>query len=283
MTHSIPPHSAPAGVVSSGWLAADSTFGQVDQRKTGRALAASLALHGLGLLIILAVMSMVPEAVISPQSIAEKYDLIFVQAAGPGGGGGGGGNSMPTPPKTLEMKAALPAPPVVEPVDTPPPPPSLMAPIQTSAAILPTAGVMTGLAAAPSLGLGTGGGGGTGKGTGVGSGDGSGVGPGSGGGVGGGPMGPGSGATPPTLLRGVDPTYTPAAMQAKIQGTVELEVLVSPSGAVSDVKVIRSLDKTHGLDDLAVVTAKKWLFRPARFQGQAVAYLVIIQMAFTLR
>jgi len=81
----------------------------------------------------------------------------------------------------------------------------------------------------------------------------------------------------------VDPKYTSAAMQAKIQGIVELEVLVSPSGAVSEVKVIRSLDKTHGLDDLAVATAKDWLFRPARFQGQPVAYLVIIQMVFNLR
>lgn len=96
-------------------------------------------------------------------------------------------------------------------------------------------------------------------------------------------MGPGSGATPPTLLRGVDPKYTPAAMQAKIQGIVELEVLVTPSGSVSDVKVIRSLDKTYGLDNLAIATAKEWLFRPARFQGQPVAYLVIIQMAFNLR
>lgn len=64
---------------------------------------------------------------------------------------------------------------------------------------------------------------------------------------------------------------------------LQCKVFVSPTGAVTDVKVIRSLDKVHGLDDLAIVTAKKWLFRPARFQGQPVAYIVIIQMEFNLR
>jgi protein TonB len=252
-------------------------------RHTGRALAASLTLHGLGLLIILSVLSMAPEGVVSPRAITEKYDLIFAPLAGPGGGGGSGGNSMPTPPRALEMKAALPTPTMIEPVPTPAPPPTPIAPVQTAATFLPTAGVINGLAEAPSLGTGTGGGGGTGKGTGSGPGEGAGVGPGSGPGIGGGPMGPGSGASPPTLLRGVDPKYTAGAMQAKIQGTVELEVLVTASGAVNDVKVIRSLDRTYGLDAQAVATAKQWLFRPARFQGQPVAYVVILEMVFNLR
>jgi protein TonB len=96
-------------------------------------------------------------------------------------------------------------------------------------------------------------------------------------------MGPGSGAEPPTLLRGVDPKYTPEAMQAKIQGSVELEVLVSPTGAVADVRVSKSLDRSFGLDAQAVATARHWLFRPARYQGRAVSYIVIIVMEFSLR
>jgi len=272
-------------VVSSGWLAADSTFGHADQRKVGRALAASLVLHGAGLAIVLFLMTLIPATVTESVPARELYNLVFVQAAGPGGGGGGGGDSTPLPPRKLEMPATLPKPPAIEPVkmDVPPPPsPTLMAPIQT-ASLLPTPGVVSGLAAAPSAGPGIGGGGGAGKGTGAGPGDGPGVGAGSGGGIGGGPMGPGSGAEPPTLLRGVDPRYTPDAMQAKIQGTVELEVLVSPTGAVSDVKVSKSLDRSYGLDAQAVATARQWLFRPARFKGQAVAYLVLIVMEFSLR
>jgi periplasmic protein TonB len=237
-------------------------------RNTGRALAASLLMHGVGLVLILWMISMRPEAVLSPQVLTEKYDLIFA-VAGPAGGGGSRGQLMPVAPRAIEMATV-----------TPVPPPTPIAALQAATVFMPTTGVIHGLAAAPSPGLGTGG---AGKGPGSGAGDGPGVGPGSGGGTGGGPMGPGSGASPPTLLRGVDPKYTTGAMQAKIQGTVELEVLVSPSGAVTDVKVSRSLDRTYGLDAQAVATAKQWLFRPARFQGQPVAYVVIIEMVFHLR
>jgi len=268
MTLHLTAHTAPAGGTSP---------------RTGRALAASLLLHGVGLFLILSMISAGPEAVLTPQALTEKYDLVFARLAGPAGGGGSGGNSMSTPPRALEMKATLPTPTVVEPVPTPAPPPTPIAPVQTATAFVPTAGVINGLAAAPSLGPGTGGGAGPGKGTGSGPGDGPGVGPGSGGGVGGGPMGPGSGATPPTVLRSVEPRYTSAAMQAKVQGTVALEVLVTPSGAVADVTVIRSLDRAYGLDAQAVATAKQWLFRPARFQGQPVAYIVIIELVFNLR
>lgn len=289
-THTTPPSlpprlpgpPGPPGVVSSGWLAADSTFGQTDQRKVGRALAASLVLHGAGLAIVLFLMTLVPAPATESVPARELYNVVFVRAGGPGGGGGRGGDSTPLPPRKMEMPATPPKAPVIEPVKVElPPPPSLVAPIQT-ASLLPTAGAISGLSAAPSAGPGLGGGG-TGKGTGAGPGDGSGVGPGSNGGIGGGPMGPGSGAEPPTLLRGVDPKYTPAAMQAKIQGTVELEVLVSPTGAVSDVRVSKSLDRSYGLDAQAVATARQWLFRPARFKGQAVAYLVLIVMEFNLR
>jgi protein TonB len=269
--------------VSNGWLAAETTYGQTNQRKVGRALAASLVLHGVGLAVVLFLMTLMPAAVTESVPARELYNLVFVQAAGPGGGGGGGGDATPLPPRKMDMPATPPKTPAIEPVKVePPPPPSLVAPIQV-ASLLPTPGVVSGLAAAPSAGPGIGGGGGAGKGAGAGPGDGPGVGPGSHGGIGGGPMGPGSGAEPPTLLRGVDPKYTPAAMQAKIQGTVELEVLVSPTGAVSDVRVSKSLDRSHGLDAQAIATARQWLFRPARFQGKAVAYFVVILMEFNLR
>src|SRR5256886_15043861 len=59
-----------------------------------------------------------------------------------------------------------------------------------------------------SRGPGSGGGAGTGTGTGLGRGDGSGIGDGSGGGMGGGPYRPGSGITPPQILREVKADYT---------------------------------------------------------------------------
>ena len=274
MTEKPTPTPNTPAVVSAGWLGANSTFTRTDGPRRGRAFMASLMLHGLGLFVVLALMAWVPKSALLQVMPPEKVELVFVQAAGPGGGGGGG-NKMPDPPRKLEMKAELPKPLVIEPVKTDIPPPTLVAPIQTNVALIQTAGAITGLSAAPSLGTGTG--------TGAGSGKGSGIGPGTDGGFGGGAMREGSGAQPPTLLRGVDPKYTTEAMRSRIQGVVTLEALVGPDGVVRDVRVVKSLDRATGLDDEALKTARQWRFRPATYQGQPVAFLVIIEMTFSLR
>ena len=274
MTQQASPSPDHTGVVANGWLSANSTFARRDERPVGRALAASIVLHGIALAAVLAVVVSVHRAIEDQVAVPEKYDLIFMEAPGPSGGGGGG-NRMPDPPKPLEMKAAIPKPPSIEPAPIDIPPPSMVAPIQTATVSFQNTGALVGLGSAPTSGSGTG--------TGSGPGQGPGVGPGTGGGFGGGAMGAGSGAQPPTLLRGVDPKYTTEAMRAKIQGLVTLEALVSPTGAVQDVRVIKSLDAAFGLDQEAMRTARKWLFRPAMFQGQPVAYLVVIEMAFNLR
>ena len=95
-------------------------------------------------------------------------------------------------------------------------------------------------------------------------------------------MRPGSGVVNPTILRSMDPKYTPDAMRAKIQGVVELEAVVGVNGVITEIRVIKSLDRAYGLDQEAIKTAKQWLFRPGRFQGNAVPVLVIIQMEFRL-
>jgi TonB family protein len=133
------------------------------------------------------------------------------------------------------------------------------------------------------LGPGSGGGTGTGRGTGIGPGTGSGLGPGSGGGTGGGTYRPGNGVTLPRLLSEVRPQYTSDAMRAKVQGTVLLECVVKTDGTVGDVRVIRSLDPTFGLDQEAVRAAKQWRFAPGMRQDEPVAVLISIELTFTLR
>lgn len=71
----LPPE--PAGVVASGWLAADSTYGHADRRKVGRALAASLVLHGAGLAVVLFLMVWVPSTVVEQAPPRELYNLVF--------------------------------------------------------------------------------------------------------------------------------------------------------------------------------------------------------------
>jgi len=285
------PSNEPAGtpvatgpaVVSHGWLSANSTFEHADERKMGRAMSTSVVIHGVAVALFVFIMAMQPPVEVEP-TLPEKYDLVFVQTPGPGGGGGGGGNQMKTPPAKVEMKAELPKPPKIEPprvVDVPPPPPALAAPVQMTA-VVPMPGTMSGLAAAPSLGTGTLGGGGTGAGTGTGPGRGSGIGDGTGGGFGGGAMRPGNGVTNPTILRQIDPKYTPDAMRAKVQGMVELEAVVGVNGVITEIRILKSLDRAFGLDEEAIKTAKQWLFRPGRFQGQNVPVVVVIQMEFRL-
>jgi protein TonB len=134
-----------------------------------------------------------------------------------------------------------------------------------------------------SQGPGSRGGSGTGNGVGDGPGDGSGLGPGKNGGAGDGAFQPGNGVTRPILVREVKPAYTSDAMRARLQGSVFLQCLVRPDGSVGDVKIIRSLDSTFGLDLEAIKAARQWRFRPGTRLGEPVPVLVTIQLEFSLR
>jgi len=94
---------------------------------------------------------------------------------------------------------------------------------------------------------------------------------------------PGGPVTNPRILREVKPQYTADAMRAKIQGTVLLECVVLPDGSVGRVDVVRSLDRTHGLDQEAIKAAKQWRFQPGTRSGEPVSVLVTIELTFTLK
>lgn len=284
----------------------------------GLPFAASGALHA-AIVAILALLTAAGAATQSetPREIIQAR-MVFLALPGPGGGGGGGGLRNPAPPPRalLKDKSALrspvpvrrevkspkppepearpaPPPPVEPPVQPPvePPPPvtkpdpvpPVVAPV-VSAASDPRdrAGVLTD--AAPegdSHGSGTGGGTGTGRGTGIGEGDGSGIGPGSGGGTGGGPYRPGSGITPPSLVREVKPAYTEDARRRGIEGDVELEIVVRSDGSVGEVRLLRGLGA--GLDQRAADAVRQWRFSPARRFGTPVDVMVEVAVEFRLR
>jgi len=134
-----------------------------------------------------------------------------------------------------------------------------------------------------SQGPGSRGGAGDGTGSGVGPGRGPGLGPGFDGGTGGEGYRIGAGVTSPIEIRRGAPQYTSDAMRAKVQGAVWLECVVRADGTVGEVKVIRSLDSTFGLDLEAMKAARQWRFRPGTRMGEPVNVLVIIQLDFTLR
>jgi protein TonB len=250
MTHS----DRPASV----WLASPSIFDRKDERKLGRALGASVVSH-IGLLALVVMIAGVHHVVTAPKQPPMKFNMVVLQPK-PGRGGGGGGSPQPAPPKKLE----LPAPKAVEPVSTPPPiepPPALTASVTNLAQTLQA----TGSSSASLSNLGGGG-----RNGGIGSGTGLGLGPGSKGGSGGGLYAPGNGVSLPEAIRQSEPTYTSEAMRAKIQGVVTLSFVVQPSGVASDVKIIKSLDRSYGLDAAAVEAAGKWLFTPCKKDNKPV-------------
>lgn len=89
--------------------------------------------------------------------------------------------------------------------------------------------------------------------------------------------------TLPKVVHEVKPEYTPEAMQAKVQGSIFMSVVVLENGEVGDVTVTQSLDEEHGLDRQAVDAARQWRFDPGTKDGKPVPVEVEIEMRFTLK
>ncbi len=76
----------------------------------------------------------------------------------------------------------------------------------------------------------------------------------------------------------VQPAYPALAKQLKVTGTVELEAVVSESGAVEKVNVISgNLILTKAGSDALM----KWKFRPALADGKPVKAIAPVQFSFT--
>jgi TonB family protein len=267
--------------------------------RMGGALGTSIASHVVFLAVLWFLITLPPSPAVSePERPFDLNQLVWADMKGPGGGGGGGGNKSPDPPKKLETKGpdklSVPvakAPALTPPKEVPktpdePPKMALNVPLrEMDAGQIPMTGALNGVPTAPptSQGSGTGGGAGTGAGTGSGPGSGSGLGPGSGGGFGGGVYQPGNGVSLPQLLYEAKPQYTPEAMRAKLQGEVLVSAVVMPDGTTHDVRVMRSLDSTFGLDQEAVKAVRQWRFRPGMRLGQPVPVQITVAVAFNLR
>lgn len=292
-----------------------------ETRRGGVGLAASGALHALlaGALIALTIrVSTAPAE--QPREEPARLVFLNLAGPGGGGGGGGVKIPLPAqraartsvvkrapsspvpevravvpppkpapripppPPPPAPVAQPKPEPPKIDPPPPPPPLPAVNAPVAPQPADqhdkigTPTAPATT---ARDSQGPGAGGGAGTGHGTGTGEGDGNGLGDGSGGGTGGGAFRPGAGIDPPSLLREVKANYTDDARRRRIQGEVELEIVVRRDGSVGDVRVLRGL--AAGLNDKAVEAVRQWRFSPAHRHGAAVDVVVTVSVEFKLR
>lgn len=73
------------------------------------------------------------------------------------------------------------------------------------------------------------------------------------------------------------PEYTDAARQMKASGKVELEVIISPAGAVEDVKIISG---NPFLTRPCAKAVKEWAFTPFKENGQPVKAVAPLSFEF---
>jgi TonB family protein len=258
-----------------------------DQPTSGTRVFSGTVVHIVAVALLLGIVQLLPEKVYESILPNRIEDIVYLVDPGPGGGGGGG-NKSPEPPKQAQVKAEdkinVPAVKPPDPVPIPEPekipdtlPENLLTlPMQNlGAAPTVSPGDISGQANSNSRGSGTG--------TGVGPGQGSGLGPGRGGGTGGGIYNIGNGVTSPIPIYDPKPKYTADAMRAKVQGTVAMSAVVMPDGTVTNIRIVRSLDQSFGLDEEAKRTAATWRFRPGMLKGEPVAVNVIIELDFNLR
>ncbi len=79
------------------------------------------------------------------------------------------------------------------------------------------------------------------------------------------------------------PTYPESARQRSIEGVVRLEVEVLEDGGVGEIRIVESSGAAV-LDRAAIAAVRKWVFEPARINGEAVRSVVSLRpFRFQLR
>jgi TonB family protein len=87
-----------------------------------------------------------------------------------------------------------------------------------------------------------------------------------------------AGMKPPKATHAPDPKFPDLPPDAEQQGTVVMLIGINAKGRVEVVRVLRSDE--HAFETSAVSTVKKWKFRPAEKNGQAVPVQVTVEMKF---
>lgn len=94
-----------------------------------------------------------------------------------------------------------------------------------------------------------------------------------------GPVRPGGNVRPPQLLREVKPAYPALARQARVQGTVRIEAIISREGIIRDARVVSG----HPLLIAAALDAvRQWQYRPTSLNGEPVEVALALEVNFTL-
>ncbi|HUP60305.1 MAG TPA: TonB family protein [Thermoanaerobaculia bacterium] len=91
-----------------------------------------------------------------------------------------------------------------------------------------------------------------------------------------------AGLTPPRVLRRGSVPYPPIARMQRVQGTVLTSVLVSESGQVMEVRIIRGVNRPVGLNEAAEQTMRRSTFTPGTVDGVRVKSWITVPVDFKL-
>jgi protein TonB len=83
----------------------------------------------------------------------------------------------------------------------------------------------------------------------------------------------------PAKLVHVNPVYPDIAQRANVQGVVILECVISATGRVEDVKVLRGIPL---LNDAAIAAVKQWKYMPTLLEGVPVSVVMPVTVQFQL-
>jgi protein TonB len=90
----------------------------------------------------------------------------------------------------------------------------------------------------------------------------------------------GTGVQAANLIHQVNPVYPPLARQARVQGVVVLEAVISKEGSIESLVVVSG----HPLLNQAAVDAvKQWKYRPTMLNGDPVEVITTVTVTFTLQ
>jgi len=92
---------------------------------------------------------------------------------------------------------------------------------------------------------------------------------------------PGSRVRAPRKIRNPQPVYPQQMQDARIQGVVLIEAIISAAGCVTDARVLRGPHTT--LEAAAVATVSRWRYEPSLLDGKPIPIIMTVTVNFALQ
>ena len=87
--------------------------------------------------------------------------------------------------------------------------------------------------------------------------------------------------SPPVAVERIEPEYPEDYRRARISGIVILQIAISDTGAIDDIRLLKS--KAPELDMSAITAVRKWIFKPATKDGKPIPVLFSLTINFKLK